>query len=227
MKLPWYECHWTSLMISQHWFRECLDAVRQQAITWANVDPDHCRHMVSLGHNELNILVWVTERSCTKFTHFEDIKVQTKWLHSAGNIFKSIFLNTNLYILILEVPIDYDSVLIQVIVCHPIGNNPITEPVMTHILKHICHQAPMSEFSKLWIVQCMEDLFNSLWLIDAILQHILVNIASDNGLSPVGAMPWPESMLIWYQLDPYEKNKVKFQSKYTICHSRKCIWKCL
>ena len=25
----------------------------QQAITWANVDPDLCRHMASLGHNEL------------------------------------------------------------------------------------------------------------------------------------------------------------------------------
>ena len=25
----------------------------QQAITWANFDPDLCRHMVSLGHNEL------------------------------------------------------------------------------------------------------------------------------------------------------------------------------
>ena len=27
-------------------------AVRQQAITWANVDPYLCLHMVSLGHNE-------------------------------------------------------------------------------------------------------------------------------------------------------------------------------
>ena len=26
---------------------------RQQAITWANVDPDLCRHMASLGHNEV------------------------------------------------------------------------------------------------------------------------------------------------------------------------------
>ena len=26
---------------------------RQQAITWANVDPDLCHHMASLGHNEL------------------------------------------------------------------------------------------------------------------------------------------------------------------------------
>ena len=31
-----------------------VGAVRQQAITWANVDPDFCHHMVSLHHNELN-----------------------------------------------------------------------------------------------------------------------------------------------------------------------------
>ena len=28
-------------------------ALRQQAITWANVDPDLCHHMASLGNNEL------------------------------------------------------------------------------------------------------------------------------------------------------------------------------
>ena len=31
-------------------------AVRQQAITWANVDPVLCRHVGSLGHNELKQL---------------------------------------------------------------------------------------------------------------------------------------------------------------------------
>ena len=31
-----------------------LGAIRQQAITWANVDPDLCRHMASLGLNELS-----------------------------------------------------------------------------------------------------------------------------------------------------------------------------
>ena len=31
-------------------------AVRHQTITWANVDPDLCRHMASLGHNELILL---------------------------------------------------------------------------------------------------------------------------------------------------------------------------
>ena len=34
------ECRRTSLMRSQHWFRWWLDAIRQQAITWANVDPN-------------------------------------------------------------------------------------------------------------------------------------------------------------------------------------------
>ena len=35
-----------------HW----LGAGRQQTITWANVNPDFCSHMVSLGHSELKPL---------------------------------------------------------------------------------------------------------------------------------------------------------------------------
>ena len=46
VKLPAGKCHWTLLMISQHF-------IRQEAITWANVDPDLCHHMTSLGLNEL------------------------------------------------------------------------------------------------------------------------------------------------------------------------------
>ena len=38
-------------------------AVRQQAITWTNVDPDVCRHLVSLGHNEL-IKHFITNIEC-------------------------------------------------------------------------------------------------------------------------------------------------------------------
>ena len=34
---------------------EIFGVVRQPAITWANVDPDVCHHMVSLGHNELRL----------------------------------------------------------------------------------------------------------------------------------------------------------------------------
>ena len=33
--------------------------VQHQAISWANVDPDLCRHIGSLGHNESTIQVLV------------------------------------------------------------------------------------------------------------------------------------------------------------------------
>ena len=40
-------------MIGHHWFRLQLGAIREQAMTRSNVDPDLCRHMASLGQNEL------------------------------------------------------------------------------------------------------------------------------------------------------------------------------
>ena len=52
VKVPSDECHRTLLMISQYWFRHLLGAIRQQAITWANICPNLCCHMASLGHNE-------------------------------------------------------------------------------------------------------------------------------------------------------------------------------
>ena len=51
VKLRWFKCQGTSLMLGQHWFRYWLVAARQQAITWANVDPNLCHHMASLSHN--------------------------------------------------------------------------------------------------------------------------------------------------------------------------------
>ena len=63
VKLPSDKCLWT-LMISQHWFM--LSGARQQAITWANVYPDLCRHMASLGHSELS--VWFIQAfSCSLY----------------------------------------------------------------------------------------------------------------------------------------------------------------
>ena len=41
-------------MVNHYGCRQWLGAVRQQAITLANVDPDLCPHMASLGLNELN-----------------------------------------------------------------------------------------------------------------------------------------------------------------------------
>ena len=54
-------CKWysTLLIINQHWFRWWLGAIRHQAITWTNVDPDLCPHMVSLGMNSLPQEIWM------------------------------------------------------------------------------------------------------------------------------------------------------------------------
>ena len=61
-KLPSEEHHWTLVMIGQHWFRQWLGAVRQQAITWTNVDLDPCRHMASIGYKELiNNWLWPSD----------------------------------------------------------------------------------------------------------------------------------------------------------------------
>ena len=70
MKLFSGECHRIPLMISQHWFRWWLGAIRHQAITWANVDPVLYHHMASFGHSELiNI-------------HYKDIIISLKIVYS-------------------------------------------------------------------------------------------------------------------------------------------------
>ena len=63
------ECYITPLMINQHWLRWWLGAVRQHAITWANIDQDLRRPLVSLGHNALYMgtrTVWPTFCRCYK-----------------------------------------------------------------------------------------------------------------------------------------------------------------
>ena len=50
VRLPSDECHWTNDNAT------LVGAIRQQAITWTNVDQDPCRHMATLGHNELNVI---------------------------------------------------------------------------------------------------------------------------------------------------------------------------
>ena len=41
-----------------------------------------------------------------------------------------------------------------------------------------------------------------------------------------GAKPLPGPMMTYRQLDLWEQISIKFLSKYTIFHWRKCIWKC-
>ena len=50
----------------------------QQAITWANVDPDLCRQMASLGHNELN--EFSMQRQCGKLNFWSTrAKTDVTW----------------------------------------------------------------------------------------------------------------------------------------------------
>ena len=44
------------IILFQYWFGQWVYAIREQAITWANVDPDLLCHMASLGLNELRSL---------------------------------------------------------------------------------------------------------------------------------------------------------------------------
>ena len=40
-------------LTNEKWTLVQVMLIRQQTTTWANADPDLCRHMASLGHNEL------------------------------------------------------------------------------------------------------------------------------------------------------------------------------
>ena len=67
----------TLFIICQNWFRKWktkkkwLGALRQEAITWAYVDPGLCCHMSSPGHSELMILVYcfIKENTPTFLSH--------------------------------------------------------------------------------------------------------------------------------------------------------------
>ena len=49
----WLRC--TCNCTSQHWVKKWYGAIRQEAITWSDVDPDPYCYVASLGHNVLII----------------------------------------------------------------------------------------------------------------------------------------------------------------------------
>ena len=61
-------------MINQHWFRQWLGAVRQQAIPWPNADQDLCCNLASRGHND------ITESECSSSWHIcRDFRCTQRW----------------------------------------------------------------------------------------------------------------------------------------------------
>ena len=51
--LQWFVNLFGALTVLFLFYHYWLGAIRQQAITWPNVDPDLCRQLASLGLNEL------------------------------------------------------------------------------------------------------------------------------------------------------------------------------
>ena len=77
---------WVStLMASQHWFKQRFDAIsdamwRQwSGFTWANVDPDHCGHMASLGYYEVSLRGFMVNRVNCRYGAVQFITI----LHTA------------------------------------------------------------------------------------------------------------------------------------------------
>ena len=105
VKLYSNECQWTLLMVNQHWFRQWLGAVRQQAISWANVDPDLRHHMASLGHNELTHRFWQCQSAifqtfpnpCLTITKF--LTSWLDWLLSEVALIAKIYFSNTFYML--------------------------------------------------------------------------------------------------------------------------------
>ena len=98
------ECHRTSLMRNQHWFRKWLGAVRRQAIIRANVDRDLFRRMASPVHNELITRFFFSEGTTCDFyvfvvlwtSHYPavhyHIETETKWPPFRSRHFQMLFL---------------------------------------------------------------------------------------------------------------------------------------
>ena len=78
------ECHRICLMVSQHWFRQWLGAIRQQAITWPNVEPGPCRHKTSL-----ELMIRCLEMSCS-FPWLYYFKKQSNFFSPSINFIQSL-----------------------------------------------------------------------------------------------------------------------------------------
>ena len=58
--------------MSKHWFSSWLHAVRKQAITWANGDPDVCIHMVSPALGDVAVILRVNLIHLQNLTFYQN-----------------------------------------------------------------------------------------------------------------------------------------------------------
>ena len=114
--------------------------------------------------------------------------------HFADGIFRCIFLNENVWILLKislsfvpKGPINNIPTLVQVMAWRRPGDKPLNEPMMISLLTHICVTRPQ------WV--------NSLRLCDRYAWVKYTIIGSYYGLLLVGAKPLSQPMLVYCQLD--------------------------
>ena len=130
---------------------------RQQAVTWTNVDTFLWWNMEYLGYNDVRVPVLVTNRATTMWVilasltdktvqgYIKSLRLRQNGHQFLDNIFKCIFLNENILILIkislkfmLKHPINNIPALVQIMAWHWPGDKPLSVPMMVSLLTHIC-----------------------------------------------------------------------------------------
>ena len=100
-----------------------------------------CLRMLSKPLEET--LLW--EFVFISYIHFNTLRLRQNGCHFPDNIFKCIFLNENVWILLrislkflLKFQINNIPAMVQIMAwCRP-GNKPLSEPIMVSLLMHIC-----------------------------------------------------------------------------------------
>ena len=130
---------------------------RQQAVIWTNVDTFLWWNMEYLGYNDVRVPVLVTNRATTMWVilasltyktvqgYIKSLRLRQNGRQFLDNIFKCIFLNENILILIkislkfmLKRPINNIPALVQIMAWHWPGDKPLSVPMMVSLLTHIC-----------------------------------------------------------------------------------------
>ena len=158
--------------LSKSYYFYILGVSHLKAITWANIDPDLCYHMPSLGHNELIsclLMTWQQKEPrhqqswyCLEYPSlsFNTLRPTRNEQHFADDIFKRIFFNENVWVpikislkFVPNVPINNIPALVQIMAWRRSGGKPLSEPMMVSLSTHICVTRPQ------WVKGVVDWLF--------------------------------------------------------------------
>ena len=128
--------------ISQYWFRLWLGAIRLEAINWANVDTDLCRHIMWLGHNQLNIM---RSLRCLSACANSAEKPLAKWL---GHAWQQVIINS-LRLSDVYLRHQISPSLAEIMACHLFSTKPLSAPVLYYCQLDSWEQTSVKLYLKL------------------------------------------------------------------------------